>query len=48
MDVLSMKARVAGLLSWISLYTGHDLPGTAPDIVCGAHEKTERLACQDE
>lgn len=48
MDVLSMKALVAGLFSWISLYTGYDIPGKAPDIVFAAHEKLERMACQDE
>ena len=46
MDVLSMKVLVAGLFSWISLYTGYDIPDKDPDIVFAAHEKMERLACQ--
>lgn len=48
MDVLSMKALMAGLLSWVSLYTGYEVPGKVPDIVFANHEKMARLACQED
>ena len=48
MDVLSTKALIAGLFSWISLHTGYEIPDKAPDVVFASHEKLVELACQDE
>ena len=48
MEVLSTKALMAGLFSWISLYTGYEIPEKAPDVVFASHEKLVELACQDE
>ncbi|HAQ33385.1 MAG: hypothetical protein QF386_06975 [Alphaproteobacteria bacterium] len=48
MDVLSTKALIAGLFSWISLHTGYEIPEKAPDVVFVSHEKLVELACHDE
>lgn len=45
MEGATLKALIAGLLAWISLYTGYPAPEHQPGLAMVSHAGLERMAC---
>ncbi len=45
MDVVSLKALVAALLTWINLHGGYEVPDGAPVVALVPHATLEQMGC---